>query len=46
MYRIIIETIYNTITLEREEYDTPELREVYEQPYVKDIRIEKLKLKH
>lgn len=42
MYRITIETIYNVIVLEREQYDTPELNEVYCQPYVKGVKIEKL----
>lgn len=43
MYRIIIKTKYNVITLEREDYNTPELKEVYEQPYVEEIKIEKIK---
>lgn len=42
MYRIIIETIYNVIVLERDQYDTPELNEVYSQPYVKGVKIEKV----
>lgn len=42
MYRITIETIYNVIVLEREQYDTLELNEVYRQPYVKGVKIQKL----
>lgn len=45
MYRIIIKTKYNTITLEREDYNTPEMKEIFEQPYVEDIKIEKIKVK-
>lgn len=42
MYRITIETIYNVIVLERDQYDTPELNEVYSQPYVKGVKIQKV----
>lgn len=42
MYKITIKTKYNTIVLEREDYNTPELNEVYDQPYVKEIYIENL----
>lgn len=42
MYRITIETIYNVIVLEREQYDTPELNEVYSQPYVKGVKIQEV----
>jgi len=42
MYRITIETTYNVIVLERDHYDTPELNEVYSQPYVKGVKIKKL----
>jgi hypothetical protein len=42
MYRITIKTKYNTIVSEREEYNTPELQEIYDQPYVEQIYIENL----
>lgn len=42
MYRITIKTKFNTIVLEREEYNTPELQEVYDQPYVLEIQIDNL----
>lgn len=42
MYRITIKTKFNTIVLEKEEYNTLELQEVYDQPYVEQIYIENL----
>ena len=45
MYRIIIKTKYNVITLEREDYNTPEMKEILEQPYIEEVRIEKIKVK-
>ncbi len=42
MYRITIKTKYNTITLEREDYNTPEVQEILEQPYIEGIEIENL----
>ena len=42
MYRITIKTKYNTITLEREDYNTPEVQEILEQPYIEEIDIENL----
>lgn len=42
MYRITIKTKFNTIVLEREEYNTLELQEVYDQPYVLEIQIDNL----
>ena len=42
MYRITIKTKFNTIVLEREEYNTPEMQEIYDQPYVEQIYIENL----
>lgn len=42
MYRIIIKTKYNVITLEREDYNTPEMKEILEQPYIEEVRIEKI----
>lgn len=42
MYRITIKTLYNTIVLEREETNTPELQEIYDQPYIVQVEIEHL----
>lgn len=42
MYRITIKTKFNTIVLEREDYNTPEIQEILEQPYVEEIYIENL----
>ena len=42
MYQIIIKTTYNTIILEREDYNTPEMQEIFEQPYVEEIKIDKI----
>ena len=42
MYKIYIKTKYNTIVLEREDYNTPEMQEIFEQPYVEEIKIEKI----
>lgn len=45
MYKITIKTIYNTIVLERENYHTPEMKEIFEQPYIEEIHIENLNSK-
>ena len=45
MYRIIIKTKYNVITLEREDYNSPEMKEILEQPYIEEVSIEKIKAK-
>ena len=42
MYKITIKTKYNVINLEVEDYNTPQLQEVYSQPYVQEISIENL----
>lgn len=42
MYRITIKTKYNTIVLEREETNTPELQEIYDQPYIVEVKIDKI----
>lgn len=42
MYKITIKTKYNVINLEVEDYNTPELNEIYDQPYVEEINIENL----
>ena len=43
MYRIIIKTKYNVITLEREDYDLPVLEDLVAD--IEDARIEKIKAK-
>ena len=42
MYRITIKTKYNVITMQVEDYNTPEMQEIYDQPYVEEIRIENI----
>lgn len=43
MYRIIIKTKYNVITLEREDYDHPVLEDLLAD--IEEARIEKIKAK-
>lgn len=45
MYKLTIKTKYNTITLEVEDYAAPEVQEVLEQPYVIEVKIEKIEKK-
>lgn len=42
MYKIIIKTLYNTIELEVEDYKTPEVKEILEQPYIVSVRMTKI----
>lgn len=42
MYRVRIVTIYNVIQLEVEDANSPEMQEIYDQPYVKEIYVEKI----
>ncbi len=42
MYRLIIRTIYNTIHLEVDDYKTPEIREILNQPYVLSVDVKKI----
>ena len=42
MYRITIKTKYNVIVLEKEDYNTPEMQEIFEQPYILEIKIDKM----
>ena len=37
MYKIEIKTKYNTIHLEVDDYNTPEVQEIFNQPYVEEI---------
>lgn len=42
MYKITIKTKYNVINLEVEDYNTPEMQEIFEQPYIEEIKIENM----
>lgn len=42
MYKITIKTRYNIIVLETDDYNTPQMQEIFNQPYVLDIKIEKI----
>ena len=42
MYLVTIKTKYNVINLEVEDYNTLEMQEIFEQPYVEEIRIDTL----
>lgn len=42
MYKITIKTKYNTINLEVEDYNDPQIQEILEQPYVLETKIEKI----
>lgn len=39
MYILIIKTIYNTIRLEVDDYKTPEIQEILNQPYVLSVDV-------
>lgn len=43
MYKITIKTKYNIINWEVEDYNAPEVQEVLDQPYVIEVKIEKIK---
>ena len=40
MYKIIIKTKYNTITLEVDSLQDASLQEILEQPYIEEVKIE------
>ena len=42
MYKITIKTKYNVINLEVEDYTSPEVQEILEQPYIIETRIDKI----
>ena len=42
MYIITIKTKFNTIHLEVEDYNTPEVQEIFNQPYVEEIRMQQV----
>ncbi len=43
MYLVIIKTKYNVIRLNVDDYNSPEVQEIFNQPYVEEIRIEQVK---
>lgn len=43
MYKVMIKTKYNTINWVVEDYNAPEVQEVLNQPYVEEVKIEKVK---
>lgn len=45
MYHLTIKTKYNIINLDVEDYTTPEVQEILEQPYIIETRMEKVKAK-
>lgn len=42
MYRITIKTKYNTIQLDVENYNIPQVQEILEQPYIVEVKIDNL----
>lgn len=42
MYKLIIRTKYNTIELETDDLQNPEIQEVLSQPYIEEVKIEKI----
>lgn len=45
MYELIITTKYNTIRLVVDDYNSPEVKEILEQPYITGVEMHKLKNK-
>ncbi len=43
MYELIIKTIYNTIHLTVDDYKTPEIQEILNQPYVLSVEVREVK---
>lgn len=42
MYKLIIRTKYNTIELETDDLQKPEIQEILSQPCIKEVKIEKV----
>lgn len=42
MYKLIIITKYNTIELETDDLQKPEIQEILSQPYIEEVKIEKV----
>lgn len=45
MYELIIITKYNTIKLVVDDYNSPEVKEILDQPYIISVELHKLKSK-
>ena len=43
MYKVKIVTKYNTIIMEVEDTNTPQMQEIFQQPYVLEVYIESMK---
>lgn len=42
MYKLIIKTKYNTIELETDDLQKPEIQEILSQPYIEEVKVEKI----
>ena len=42
MYKLIIRTKYNTIELETDDLQKPEIQEILSQPYIEEVKVEKV----
>lgn len=42
MYKLIIRTKYNTIELETDDLQKPEIQEILSQPYIEEVKIKKV----
>ena len=42
MYKVTIKTLYNTIVLEVEDLYSEQMQEIYNQPYIVEVRAEKI----
>ena len=43
MYKVKIVTKYNVINMEVEDTNTPEIQEIFQQPYVLEVYIDKIR---
>ena len=43
MYKLTIVTLYNTIEFAVDDYNSPEVKEILEQPYIVSVRMTKIK---
>ena len=42
MYKVTIKTLYNTIVLEVEDLYSEKMQEIYNQPYIVEVKAEKI----
>jgi len=42
MYKLIITTKYNTITLTTDDYNSPEIQEILSQPYIVSVEMKRI----